>query len=67
MFAAIRGIALHGTWALCLAIGPFSAPAETLDELYSKAKTEKSLVIYAGGPCRTMSPWRENSRASFRA
>ena len=46
MFAAIKGIALHST-ALGLAIGPFSAPAraETLDELYTKAKTEKSLVI----------------------
>lgn len=58
MFAAIRGIALPGALALCLAIGPFSAPtrAETLDELYTKAKTEKSLVIYAGGPVSNYEP-----------
>src|SRR5262249_24160609 len=59
MFAAIKGTALHSTWALGLTNGPFSAPAraETLDELYTKAKTEKSLVIYAGGPVSNYEPF----------
>src|SRR5262245_62883946 len=67
MFAAIRGIALHGAWALCLAIGPFSAPAraETLDDLYTKAKTEKSLVIYAGGPVSNYEPLAREFESKF--
>jgi hypothetical protein len=67
MFAAIRGISLHGAWALCLAIGPFSAPAraETLDELYTKAKTEKSLVIYAGGPVSNYEPLAREFESKF--
>ena len=67
MFAAIRGIALHGAWALGLAIGPFSAPAraETLDELYTKAKTEKSLVIYAGGPVSNYEPLAREFESKF--
>src|SRR6516165_6413468 len=67
MFAAIKGIALHSTWALGLAIGPFSAPvrAETLDELYTKAKTEKSLVIYAGGPVSNYEPLAREFESKF--
>src|SRR5262247_3296192 len=67
MFAAIRGIALHGASALCLAIGLFSAPAraETLDELYTKAKTEKSLVIYAGGPVSNYEPLAREFESKF--
>src|SRR5215831_11121764 len=67
MFAAIKGIALYGTWALGLAIGPFSAPAraETLDELYTKAKTEKSLVIYAGGPVSNYEPLAREFETKF--
>jgi Bacterial extracellular solute-binding protein len=67
MFAAIRGIALHGAWALCLAAGLFSAPAraETLDELYTKAKTEKSLVIYAGGPVSNYEPLAREFESKF--
>ena len=67
MFAAIRGIALHGAWALGLAIGPFSAPAraETLHELYTKAKTEKSLVIYAGGPVSNYEPLAREFESKF--
>src|SRR5262247_354214 len=30
--------------------------AQTLDELYAKAKDEKSLVIYAGGPVTNYEP-----------
>src|SRR5436190_15900027 len=35
---------------------PIAAPAETMDELYAKAKLEKSLVIYAGGPVTNYEP-----------
>jgi ABC-type Fe3+ transport system substrate-binding protein len=38
--------------AFCAAV----ARAETLDELYQKAKAEKSLVIYAGGPVTNYEP-----------
>src|SRR5689334_2692922 len=31
-------------------VGAMTAHAQTLDELYEKAKQEKSLVFYAGGP-----------------
>jgi ABC-type uncharacterized transport system YnjBCD substrate-binding protein len=50
--------------ATCMLQGSF-AQAETLDELYAKAKDEKSLVIYAGGRSRTTSRWRGSSSASF--
>ena len=40
--------------ALALAYTP--ASAETLDEIYAKAKLEKSLVIYAGGPVTNYEP-----------
>jgi ABC-type Fe3+ transport system substrate-binding protein len=33
-----------------LVVGTMAAHAQTLDELYEKAKQEKSLVFYAGGP-----------------
>src|SRR5262252_8768649 len=67
MFAAIKWIALHSTWALGLAIGPFSAPAraETLDELYTKAKSEKSLAIYAGGPVSNYEPLAREFESKF--
>ncbi len=35
---------------MMLAACATSAPAETLDQLYEKAKLERSLVFYAGGP-----------------
>ena len=35
---------------------PLAAQAETIDELYAKAKNEKSLVIYAGGPVTNYEP-----------
>src|SRR5262249_16214487 len=67
MFAAIRGIALHGAVALCLAIGPFSAPAraQTLDELYTKANVEKSLVMYAGGTVSNYEPLAREFESKF--
>jgi ABC-type Fe3+ transport system substrate-binding protein len=36
--------------AAALSLGATAATAETLDEIYQKAKTEKELVFYAGGP-----------------
>jgi ABC-type Fe3+ transport system substrate-binding protein len=37
-------------FALLIAVGTTDARTETLDQLYDKAKAEKSLVFYAGGP-----------------
>ena len=67
MFAAIIGMALRAASALCLVVGLLSAPAraETLDELYTKAKTEKSLVIYAGGPVSNYEPLAREFESKF--
>src|SRR5262245_24647611 len=35
---------------VALSLAASGAPAETLDELYEKAKAEKTLVFYSGGP-----------------
>lgn len=45
------------TAALCL-FGA-SARAETIDQLYQKAKTEKTLVLYTGGPA---APWESSAK-----
>jgi ABC-type Fe3+ transport system substrate-binding protein len=39
--------------------------AETLDELYAKAKDEKSLVIYAGGPVSNYEPLARDFERQF--
>ena len=45
-----------GRVATSFALVAAPACAETLDELYAKAKHEKSLVIYAGGPVTNYEP-----------
>src|SRR5260370_40525692 len=52
MFASKSGQRLSAALALAAAVSltATGARAETLDELYDKAKLEKSLVFYAGGP-----------------
>ena len=50
--------------ATCMLQGPF-AQAETLDELYAKAKDEKSLVIYAGGPVSNYEPLAREFERKF--
>jgi ABC-type Fe3+ transport system substrate-binding protein len=42
-----------------------SGQAETLDELYAKAKHEKSLVIYAGGPVSNYEPLAREFEGRF--
>jgi ABC-type Fe3+ transport system substrate-binding protein len=42
-----------------------SAHAETLDELYAKAKLETSLVIYAGGPVSNYEPLARDFERRF--
>jgi ABC-type Fe3+ transport system substrate-binding protein len=42
-----------------------AACAETLDELYAKAKDEKSLVIYAGGPVSNYEPLAREFEQKF--
>jgi ABC-type Fe3+ transport system substrate-binding protein len=42
-----------------------SVHAETLDELYAKAKLEKSLVIYAGGPVSNYEPLARDFERAF--
>src|SRR5262245_61461444 len=42
-----------------------AARAETLDELYAKAKNEKSLVIYAGGPVSNYEPLAREFEQKF--
>lgn len=50
--AACGPVGLIAAVVLCCA----SAYADTLGELYTKAKSEKSLVIYAGGPVSNYEP-----------
>ena len=67
MSAAIIRMALCAPSALCLAVGPLSASghAETLDELYTKAKAERSLVVYAGGPVSNYEPLAREFESRF--
>ena len=58
LFAAVLAAALFGLSA--------SPPrAETLDEIYARAKGEGVLSIYGGGPARLYEGWvKEYGRAS---
>lgn len=48
-----------------LAGASLAAQAETMDELYAKAKNEKSLVIYAGGPVTNYEPLARDFERRF--
>jgi ABC-type Fe3+ transport system substrate-binding protein len=67
MLAASFGTALRGPLVFIAAIAlPFaSSSAETLDELYAKAKGEKSLVVYAGGPVSNYEPLAREFESKF--
>src|SRR3979490_1578699 len=67
MPAASFGTALRGPLVFIAAIAlPFaSSSAETLDELYAKAKGEKSLVVYAGGPVSNYEPLAREFESKF--
>jgi ABC-type Fe3+ transport system substrate-binding protein len=67
MPAASFGTALRGPSVLIAAIVLPCAcgSAETLDELYAKAKAEKSLVIYAGGPVSNYEPLAREFESKF--
>jgi ABC-type Fe3+ transport system substrate-binding protein len=51
--------------AVCFTLGHAAASAETMDELYEKAKAEKSLVIYAGGPVAGYEPLARDFEKKF--
>ena len=57
-FAALLAAALLGSAALPLG-------AETLDEIYAKAKGEGALSIYGGGPARLYEGWVKEYEARF--
>jgi ABC-type Fe3+ transport system substrate-binding protein len=67
MVVAISRRAGCGQTALCAALVLLdaSAHAETLDALYAKAKEEKSLVIYAGGPISNYEPLAREFEQKF--
>jgi ABC-type Fe3+ transport system substrate-binding protein len=67
MLAATRPTALRALPPMAAAIMLLSAPgyAETLDQLYAKAKDEKSLVIYAGGPVSNYEPLAREFERQF--
>lgn len=67
MVVAISRRAWCGQTALCAALVLLdaSAHAETLDALYAKAKDEKSLVIYAGGPISNYEPLAREFEQKF--
>ena len=47
--------------ALGVVLAAASANADMNDQLYAKAKAEKSLVLYTGGP---VGPWEARAKAS---
>ena len=67
MLAATRPTILRTLPPMAAAITLLCAPgyAETLDELYAKAKNEKSLVIYAGGPISNYEPLAREFERKF--
>ena len=67
MLAATRPTALRALPLMAAAIMLLCAPgyAETLDELYARAKDEKSLVIYAGGPVSNYEPLARDFERQF--
>ena len=67
MLAATRPTILRTLPPMAAAITLLCAPgyAETLDELYAKAKNEKSLVIYAGGPVSNYEPLARDFERRF--
>ena len=54
-----------GLALLALVAPDMPGHAETLDELYAKAKDEKSLVIYAGGPVTNYEPLAREFEQKF--
>jgi ABC-type Fe3+ transport system substrate-binding protein len=67
MSAASFATALRGPSVLVAAIVLPCAygSAETIDELYAKAKTEKSLTVYAGGPVSNYEPLARDFESKF--
>jgi ABC-type Fe3+ transport system substrate-binding protein len=67
MLGATRPTALRALPLMAAAIMLLCAPgyAETLDELYARAKDEKSLVIYAGGPVSNYEPLARDFERQF--
>jgi len=51
--------------AFAVALCHSAASSETMDELYTKAKVEKSLVIYAGGPASGYEPLAREFEKKF--
>ena len=52
--------------ASVLAVLPaLSVRAETLDDIYAKARTEGALSIYGGGPARLYEGWVKEYEARF--
>lgn len=46
-------------------VGAVAARAETIDQLYEKAKAEKSLVFYSGGPVEPYERWAKEFQQRF--
>ncbi len=63
MFTGMMGRACCGLGLL--AVLAVAGRAETLDELYAKARNEKSLVIYAGGPVTNYEPLAREFESKF--
>jgi ABC-type Fe3+ transport system substrate-binding protein len=59
---ALRGASV---FVAAIALSCACGSAETLDELYAKAKAEKSLVIYAGGPVSNYEPLAREFESKF--
>ena len=62
----LRGALLRVVAALALVVaGTALARAETIAQLYEKAKAEKSLVFYSGGPVEPWERWAKEFQEKF--
>ncbi len=57
--AHVSRLAVFAAGGFALAAAPSAAPAQSLDELYAKAKAEGAFTLYAGGPT---APWEARAK-----
>ena len=60
--AGLRSLAVVMLAVSCWVL---AARAETMDQLYEKAKAEKALVFYSGGPVAPYERWAKEFEARF--
>src|SRR5690242_11925892 len=66
MMTMVKGVALRLVFMLALVVaGTTLARAETIAQLYEKAKAEKSMAFYSGGPVEPWERWAKEFQQQF--